>query len=88
MAYVTWRRAQPLDGSILLKLLLQARLESGSFEPSMDFLAFLVQKLWPKNNKLIYYLVKGLINLLFLGIIFEPESPANHPKYQKTWILA
>jgi len=29
---------------------LEIRLESESFEPLISFLAFLVQKLWPKNN--------------------------------------
>jgi len=37
--------AQPLDGSILLKFLLETRLESRSFELLINFLAFLVQKL-------------------------------------------
>jgi len=34
-------------GSILLKVLLETRLQSKSFEPLIDFLRFLVQKLWP-----------------------------------------
>jgi len=34
-----------LDGSILLKFTLETRLESESFEPLIDFLTFLVQKL-------------------------------------------
>jgi len=34
-----------LDGSISLKFSLEIRLESASFETSIDFLAFLVQKL-------------------------------------------
>jgi len=39
-----WRTfgRQPLGGSILLKFLLETRLESESFEPMIDFLAFLV----------------------------------------------
>ena len=36
---------QPLGGSISLKFSLETRLESESFEPLIDFLAFLVQKL-------------------------------------------
>jgi len=28
------------------------------------------------------------IYLLTYIIIFEPETPAGHPKYQKTWIVA
>jgi len=42
-------RPQLLDGTISLKFLL----ETESFEPLIDFVAFLVQRLWPKNNKLI-----------------------------------
>jgi len=37
--------AQPLDESISLKFSLENRLESKSFEPLIDFLAFMVQKL-------------------------------------------
>ena len=39
-----------------MKILLEARLESKSFQPLIGFLMFLFQKLWPKNNKLINYL--------------------------------
>jgi len=53
LAHVTWRKAQLIDGNILLKFTLETRLESESFEPLIDFLAFLVQKLWPKVNKII-----------------------------------
>jgi len=46
MAHLTWPKAQSLDQSISLKFsLLETRLESGSFKPLIDFLAFLVQKL-------------------------------------------
>jgi len=45
LAHVTWPRAQLLDESISLKLSLETRLESESFEPLINFLAFLVQKL-------------------------------------------
>ena len=38
--------------SISLKFLLEAGLELESFEPLIDFLEFLVQKLWYKLNKL------------------------------------
>ena len=37
--------AQPLDQSVSLKFSLESRVESESFEPLIDFLAFLVQKL-------------------------------------------
>jgi len=57
------------------------------FEPLIDFLAFLVQKLWSKINKLINYLI-SLIVLLTNIITFEPETPAGHQKYQKTRIRA
>jgi len=49
--HVTWPRAQPPEGSILLKFSLETRLESESFEHLIDFLAFMVHKLWPKNHK-------------------------------------
>jgi len=41
----TWSRAQPLDQSVSLKFSFETRLESESFEPLIDFLAFLVQNL-------------------------------------------
>ena len=53
LACVAWPRAQPLVESFSLKFTLETRLESKSFEPLIDFLAFLVQKLWSKINKLI-----------------------------------
>ena len=60
LARVTWPRAQPLDGSILLMFSLQTRTESEAFEPLIDFLSFLVHNLWPKNNNK-NYLSNGLI---------------------------
>ena len=45
LAHVTWPRAQPLSQSVSLKFSLETRLESESFEPLIDFLVFLVQKL-------------------------------------------
>jgi len=56
LAHVTWLRAQPLGQSILLKISLETRLKS--FKTLIDFIAFLVQKLWSKINKLINYLKK------------------------------
>ena len=41
----SWPRAQPLGQSVSLKFSLETRLESESFEPLIDFLAFLVQML-------------------------------------------
>jgi len=40
LAHVAWRRAQPLGQSVSLKFSLETRLESESFEPLIDFLAF------------------------------------------------
>jgi len=79
LAHVAWPRAQPLGQSVSLKFSLETRLESMSFEPLINFLAFLVQKLWSKINKL---------TILTYITSFEPETPAGHPKYQKTRIVA
>jgi len=57
LAHAAWPRAQPLGQSVSLKFSLETGLESESFEPLIDFLAFLVQKLWSKINKLINYLI-------------------------------
>ena len=85
--HVAWPRAQLLGQSVSLKFSLETRLESESFEPLIYFLAFLVQKLWSKINKLINYLISQIFLLTYI-IIFEPETPAGHPKYQKTRIVA
>ena len=53
LVHVAWPRAQPLGQSVSLKFSLEIRLEFKSFEPLIDFLAFLVQTLWSKINKLI-----------------------------------
>jgi len=53
LAHVARPGAQPLGQSVSLKFSLESRLESESFEPVIDFLTFLVQKLWSKINKLI-----------------------------------
>jgi len=45
MAHVAWPRAQLLGQSVSQKFSLETRLESESFEPLIDFLAFLVQTL-------------------------------------------
>ena len=57
LTHVVWPRVQPLGQSISLKFWWETRLESESFEPLIDFLAFLVQKLSSKINKLINYLI-------------------------------
>ena len=57
LAHVAWPKAQPLGQSVSLKVSLETRLKSESFEPLINFLAFLVQKLWSKMNKLINYLI-------------------------------
>jgi len=46
LAHVACPRAQPLGQSVSLKFSLETRLKSESFEPLIDFLEFLVQKLW------------------------------------------
>jgi len=46
-------RRQPLGQSVSLKIPLETRLESEPFEPLINFLSFLVQKLLFKINKLI-----------------------------------
>jgi len=56
---------QPLDGSILLKYLLETRLKSESFEPLIGFLAFLVQKLWSKNHVISNFIKIGNFTLTF-----------------------
>ena len=61
LAHVTWPRAQPLGRSILLKFSLETRLVPQSFEPLINFRMFLVQKLWPEINKIIKYLISGVI---------------------------
>jgi len=58
LAHVAWPRAQPLGRSISLKFSLETTLESESFEPLIDFSAFMVQKLWTKIYKLISWLIK------------------------------
>jgi len=45
LAHVAWAKAQPLGQSVSLKFSLETRRESESFEPLINFLAFLVQNL-------------------------------------------
>jgi len=87
LAQVAWPWAQPLGQSVSLKFSLETRLKSESFECLINFLAFLVQKLWSKINKWINDLISQIF-LLTCIITFEPETPASHPKYQKTRIVA
>ena len=87
LAHVSSPRAQPLGQIVSLKFSLETRLESESFEPLIDFLAFVVQKLWSKINKLINYLISQIFLLTYI-ITFEPETLAGHSKYQKTRIVA
>jgi len=44
------------------------------------------RNLWFKINKLINYLISQIFLVTYI-ITFEPETPAGHPKYQKTWIV-
>jgi len=76
LAHVIWPRTQPLDESIWLKLSVETRLESDSFEPLIDFLAVLVQKLWSKINKLINYLIKG----------YEEKMNCYEEKMNQVWM--
>ena len=61
MPHVAWPGAQPLGQSISLKFSLETWLKSKSFEPLINILAFLVQKLWSKITKLFNYLISWLI---------------------------
>jgi len=45
---------------------METRLESESFETLITFLAFLVQMLCPKINKIINYLIMELIGNFFV----------------------
>ena len=77
LAYVAWPRAQLLDQSVSLKFSLKSRLEPESFQHLINFLAFLVQKLWSKINKLINHLISQIFLLTYITT-FEPETPARH----------
>ena len=81
LAHVAWPRAQPLGQSISLKFSLETRLESESFEPLIDCLAFLVQKIWSKINKLINYLISQLF--LLLQIMFWTWNHSRSSKASK-----
>jgi len=65
LAHVAWPRAQPLGPSVSLKFSLETRLQSTSFEPLIDFLAFPVQKLWSKINKLMNELISWLVKYFY-----------------------
>ena len=67
LAHVTWPRAKPLDQSILLKFSLETWLESESFEPLINFLAFLVQMLRSEINKITDDLINSLASGCFRG---------------------
>ena len=66
LAHVSWPRAQPLGRSVSLKFSLETRIESESFEPLIDFLAFLDQKLRSKINKLVNYLISQIFLLVWI----------------------
>jgi len=53
---------------------METRLESESFVTLIDFLVFLVQKLWPKINKVINYLIVGLVTnyLVLKSLLLNP----------------
>jgi len=80
LAHAAWLKAQPLGQSVSLKFSLETRLESESFEPLIDFLAFLVQKLWSKINKWINWLISQKFLLTYITT-FEPETPPEKEYY-------
>jgi len=63
--------SRPIESILWLKVLLDSKLQYESLEDVMDFLAFLVQTLWPNFWKLIrgipsdslgdYYKISGLL---------------------------
>jgi len=65
LAWVTWLWAQPLDGSISFKFLLETRLKSESIEPFIGFLIFLVNQELGKNLKYYVFLAITLKCHLF-----------------------
>jgi len=62
---------------------METRLASEYFEPLMDFPAFVVQKLWPKKNKINNQLWDKLPNLLFLGHNFWTQDHSKTSKVLK-----
>jgi len=82
LAHVAWSRAQPLGQSVSLQFSLETRLESESFEPLIDFLAFLGQKLWSKTNKLINYLISQIF-FTNLHHNFWTRNPSRSSKVSK-----
>jgi len=52
---------QPQEGSISFKFSVETKLKSESFEPLIGFLAFLVQKLWPKKLNLVKNIQKDIL---------------------------
>jgi len=48
------------EPKLWLKVWLDSRLEYESLEPLMDFLAFLVLKLWPEDPNLMRYMLSNL----------------------------
>jgi len=86
LAHVAWPKAQPL-GQCFAEVFIGNWTQVRVFKPLINFLVFLVQKLRFKINKLINYLISQIFLLTYI-IIFEPETPADHPKYQKTQIVA
>jgi len=83
LVHVAWPRAQPLGQSILLKCSLETRLEFESFEPLINFLAFLVQKLWSKINKLIKYLISPIFLPTYITTYFSTRNPSRSSKVSK-----
>jgi len=69
---------QPLDGIFCLKFLLETRLQSESFEPSIGFLVCLVEKSWPKitilgKNALGCFYPRFSGKVLFFATVFVKQ---------------
>ena len=68
LAHVTWPRAKPLDESISLKFALETRLKSKVLRTFDQLSSISGSKVGSKIDKLINFLIGGLIViLLFLG---------------------
>ena len=60
LVFLLWRHLTDNEPKLWLKLWLDSRLEYESLEPLMDFLAFLVPKLWPEDPNLLRNMLSNL----------------------------
>ena len=84
---------RPIESISSLEVLLDSRLEYESLEGLIDFVVFLVPKLWPKVWKLIGEILaiscqKSFLCLEFFFITFEPEILESQSMALKTRIIA